>query len=133
MEGDLLNATVTHLEVVMQDSSDLVHLDTGGAIGIEGGQDLLRIPDVPLLGKHVTDAGTDLFLPGLLSVSLGGKLPDPVLPQLLVPEKSSNKVRPDTVSLSNIFLTEAFLTVKSDHVSELLGRELLLVALPGFV
>ena len=72
MEDDLLDAAVAHPEVVVQDGPDLVQLDVGVGVGLEDGLDLLGLPDVPLLGEHVADAGTDLLLPGLLGIALGG-------------------------------------------------------------
>ena len=133
MESDLLDATVAHIKVVMQDGSDLVQLDVGGGFSLEGVLDLLGLPDVPLLGEHVADAGADLLLPGLLGVALGGELPDAGLAQLLVPEETGNKVGLDAVDLGDVLLAVALLAVEPDHVGELLGRELLLVALPGSV
>ena len=133
LEGDLLDAAVAHAEVVVQDGSDLVQLDVGGGFGLEGGLDLLGLPDVPLLGKHVFDAGTDLLLPGLLGVALIGERPNAVLAQLLVPKETGNKVGLDTVNLGDVLLAVALLAVEPDHVGEVLGHELLLVALPASV
>ena len=133
MEGDLLDATVTHAEFVVQDGSDLVQLDIGCGFSLECVLDLLSLPNEPLLGKYVADAGTDLLLLGLLGCPFGGKLIDAVLTQLLVPDKRCNKVGLDTVDLCYILLAVALFTVEPDHVGELLGRELLLVALPGAV
>ena len=49
MEDYLLDAAVTHVEVVVQDGSDLMQLDVGIDLGIEGSLYLLSFPDVPLL------------------------------------------------------------------------------------
>ena len=133
LEDDLLDAAVAHAEVVVQDGFDLVQLDVGIGFSLESGLNLLGLPDVPLLGEHVFDAGTDLLLPGLLGVALCGELPDAVLAQLLVPEESGNKGRANAVDLSDVLLAVVLLAVEPDHVGKILGRELLLVALPASV
>ena len=129
MEGDLLDATVTHAEFVVQDGSDLVQLDIGCGFSLECVLDLLSLPNVPLLGKYVADAGTDLLLLGLLGCPFGGKLADAVLTQLLVPDKRCNKVGLDTVDLCYILLAVALFTVESDHTGELVRCKLLFMAL----
>ena len=133
LEDDLLDAAVAHAEVVVQDGFDLVQLDVGIGFSLESGLNLLGLPDVPLLGEHVADAGADLLLPGLLGVALCGELPDAVLAQLLVPEESGNKGRANAVDLSDVLLAVVLLAVEPDHVGKILGRELLLVALPASV